>query len=77
MRFIIFQHTLLVPKFVKRLSNKSNLTQTPLHNIPKNSKKILKFLIFLKFLKLFENISLITCHYMKSVYIFYSLQIHN
>ena len=32
-----FQHT-LVPKFVKSFINKPNPTQTPLHNIPKNSK---------------------------------------
>ena len=31
-----FQHTSVVPKFVKTSSNKPNPTQTPLHNIPKN-----------------------------------------
>ena len=38
MQFIIFQHTIIVPKYFQSLTNKVNTTQMSLHNIPKKFK---------------------------------------
>ena len=44
MQSIIFQHTLIVPKFFKTSTNKPNPTQTPLYNIPKSFKNPFNFI---------------------------------